>query len=170
MKRKLLFPLIAALLLVPWPIAYAYDSVKAANIPMTIEAADPSAAPQMKAFGNAIGSVSPGELFRVDTTGAADTLFTIYLTNTDELVSSYRYMTLNIGIYVQTDTDRWEKATTFTGGTSPDIYLTMQGAVVSFTLPGSAKYKITIEKGCFYCYGVHSAGNIAVPEFNLTAS
>jgi hypothetical protein len=82
MKRKLLFPLMAALLLVPWPIAYAYDSASAANVPVTIEAADASAAPQIEAFGNAIGSVSPGDLFRVDTSATmVDTLFTLYLTN-----------------------------------------------------------------------------------------
>jgi hypothetical protein len=171
MKRKLLFPLVAALLLVPWPIAYAFDEVKAANLPLTIAAAEPSLAPKMEAFGNAIGGVTPGDLFQVDTSGiVVDTQFTIYLTNTDELIHSYRYMTLNIGIYVQTDTDRWERATASNGDAFQDVYLTMQNGLVSFTLPGNARYKITIEKGCFYCYGVNPGESIASPEFNLTAS
>ena len=166
MKKKLLFPLIAALLLAPWPIVYAYDSVSAANLPVTIVAVDVSAAPQLQAFGHAIGGVSPGELFRVDTSGTlVATLFSLYITNTDELVECYRYMTLNVGIYVQTDTYQWQEVTA-----SGDIYLTMQGGLVNFTLPGNAIYKITIEKGCFYCYGANSAGNIAVPNFSLTAS
>ena len=168
MKRKLLFPLIAALLLAPWPVAYAYDEVRAADMPLTIVAADPSSAPQIKAFGHAIGSVSPGDLFQVDMSSiAVDSVFTMYLTNADELVHSYRYLTLNIGIYVQTDIDRWEKLTAAAGETLHDIYLTMQGGLVSFTLPGSARYKITIEQGCFYYYG-SGAGSIAIPGFNLT--
>ena len=170
MNRKFLFPLIAALLLAPWPIVYAYDSVKAANVPVTIQAVDASAAPHIQAFGHAIGSVSPGELFRVDTSATGvDTLFTLFITNTNELVNCYRYMTLNIGIYVQTNTGGWQKVTA-AGGTVPDVYLTMQGGLVSFTLPGNAAYKITIDKGCFYCYGANSAGNVAVPDFNLTSS
>ena len=171
MKRKWLFPLIAAIFLVPWPIAYAYDEVKASNTPMTIEAADPAAAPQIKAFGNAIGSVNAGDLFQVDTSGkGVDTVFTIFLINTDELIHSYRYMNLNIGIYVQNDAGQWEKVNAFAGETLPDIYLTIQGGLASFTLPGNARYKITIEKGCFYCYGISGARSIAIPQFNLTAS
>jgi hypothetical protein len=165
MKRKLLLPLIAAVLLVPWPIAYAYDSVTASNTPVAIQAADESIAPQMKAYGNAIGSVSTGELFRVDTASMqADTLFTLYLTNTDELTNGYRYMNLNIGIYVQTEAGQWEKI--IAGANSVDLYLTMQGGLVSFVLPGGAQYKITVDKGCFYCYG----GGAAAPSFNLDAA
>ena len=33
-----------------------------------------------------------------------------------------------------------------------DTYITMLNGKVNFTLPGYAKYKITIDKGCFYCY------------------
>jgi hypothetical protein len=166
MKKKLLLPLFAALLLAPWPIAYAYDSVNAANLPVAISPANVSVAPQIQTFGHAIGSVSPGELFRVDTsTIAVDTPFSLYLTNADELVECYKYMNLNIGIYVQTDTDQWQKVTS-----SGDIYLTLQGGCVTFTLTGDAVYKITIDKGCFYCYGANSAGNTSVPVFNLAAS
>jgi hypothetical protein len=166
MKKKLLLPLLAALLLAPWPIVYAYDSVNAANLPVAISPANVSVAPQMQAFGHAIGSVSPGELFRVNTsTIVADTPFSLCFTNTDELMKCYRYMNLNIGIYVQTYADQWQKVTD-----SGDIYLTLQSGLVTFNLTGDAVYKITIDKGCFYCYGANSAGNIAVPVFNLAAS
>jgi len=171
MKRKLLFPLIVALLLAAWPVAYAYDNALADNIPTTIEVADPSTAPQLNGFGNAIGKVTPGDLFHIDTSGVtADTLFTLSITNTDELVHSYRYMTLNISIYVQADIDRWEKVNTGSGEIPPETYITMQNGTVSFSLPGCAKYKITIDKGCFYCYGAKSNNSVPVPEFYLTTS
>lgn len=171
MKRKLLFPLIAALLLAPWPVAYAYDNALAGNIPTTIEVAEASAAPQLNGFGNAIGKVTPGDLFHVDTSGiTADTLFTLSITNTDELIHSYRYMTLNIGIYVQADIDRWEKVNTGSGEMPLETYITMQNGTVSFSLPGCAKYKITIDKGCFYCYGAKSNNSVPVPEFYLATS
>jgi hypothetical protein len=55
--------MIVALLSVSWPIAYAYDSVKAADITVTIVTADASAVPhRLKPSGYAIGSVNPGEL------------------------------------------------------------------------------------------------------------
>jgi hypothetical protein len=166
MKKKLLLPLLAALLMAPWPIAYAYDSANAANLPVTISPANVSAAPQLQAFGHAIGSVSQGDLFRVDTTAiAADALFSLFLTNTEDLVKCYRYMNLNIGVYVQTEPGQWQKITS-----SGDIYLTLQGGFVSFNLTGDAVYKITIDNGCFYCYGANPEGNIAVPTFNLAAS
>ncbi len=171
MKRKLLFPLIVALLLAPWPVVYAYDNALADNIPMTIEVADPSTAPQLNGFGNAIGNITPGDLFHIDISGVtADTLFTLSITNTDELVHSYRYMTLNIGIYVQADIDRWEKIYTGSGEIPPETYITMQSGTVSFSLPGCAKYKITVNKGCFYCYGAKSNNSVPVPEFYLTTS
>jgi hypothetical protein len=171
MKRKLLFSLVAALLLTPWGVAYAYDEVNASNIPLTIEQADPALAPNINVVGNAIGGVTAGDLFQIDTSGTTtDTLFTLYFTNLDELVHSYRYMTLNIGIYVQTNINEWEKATTIAGETFPDIYITMQGGLVSFTLPGASKYKITIDKGCFYSYGATPNKSAAIPRFYITTS
>jgi hypothetical protein len=169
MKRKLLFPIIAALLLAPWPVAYAYDNASAGNIPTTIEAAEASAAPRLNGYGNAIGNVTPGDLFYIDNSGATgDTLFTLSITNADELVHSYRYMTLNIGIYVQMETDRWEKLNMSSGEMLLETCITMQGGMVSFSLPGGARYKIGIDKGCFYCYGAKSNDSIPVPKFYLT--
>jgi len=171
MKRKLIFPLIAALLLTPWPVVYAYDEAMAINAPMTVEAAEPATAPKLNAFGNAIGGVTPGDLFHIDSANStADTLFTLYITNTDELVHCYRYMALNVGVYVQTDTDQWEKVTWGEGETSRETYITMQSGMVSLVLPGYAKYKITIDKGCFYCYGIGGDNNAVSPKFYLTVS
>jgi hypothetical protein len=44
----------------------------------------------------------------------------------------------------------------------------MQNGQVSFTLPGYARYKITIDKGCFYYYGDSDGEGAVAPEFYLT--
>lgn len=171
MKRKLIFSLIVALLLTPWPVAYAHDEAMATNTPMTVEAAETAATPKLNAFGNAIGGVTPGDLFYIDSAdSSADALITLYITNTDELVQHYRYMTLNVGIYVQTGIDQWEKTTWGESETPREIYITMQGGMTSFVLPGYARYRITIDKGCFYCYGMSGDNNAVSPEFYLTVS
>jgi len=169
MKRKLIFLFLATLLLTPWPVAYAYDNGMAGQSPSQIETAAPEASPKLNAFGNATGSVTPGDLFYIDNGSiTADTPVSLHITNTDELVHSYRYMTLKVGIYVQTGTDQWEKATTGNGELLPDTYITMLNGRVSFTLPGYAKYKITIDKGCFYCYGTGNGESAALPTFYLS--
>ena len=168
MKRKLIFLLLAVSLLTPWPVAYAYGDVLAGNTPVQIEAAESTATPELNAFGKAIGGVTPGDLFYVDTGNVTvDTTFILYITNTDELARHYRYMTLNVGIYIQTGTDRWEKLTAGEGETLPDTYLTMHNGNVDLTLPGYARYKITIDKGCFYCYGTGTDKNAVLPKFYL---
>ena len=170
MKRALFIVSTLILLLIPCSVAYAYDGAEATDNSMTIQPADPAAAPNMNVFGNAIGGVEAGELFFIDAAGTTvDTPFTLYITNIDELAHNYRYMNLNVGIYVQTDTDSWEKITTINGESYPDMYITMQNALVGFTLPGNAKYKITIDKGCYRSYCITAGENIAIPSFYLTA-
>lgn len=169
MKRKLIFFLLAALLLTPWPVAYAYDEAMASQNPIQVEAAEAAAAPKLNAFGKAIGGVTPGDLFYIDSSDiTTDILVTLHITNTDELVQHYRYLTLNVGVSVQTGTDQWERATTGNGELLPDTYITMLNGKVSFILPGYAKYKISIDKGCFYCYGTGADQSALSPTFYLT--
>ena len=166
MKKTFIFIATLVLLLVPCGAAYAYNGADADENPMIIEPADP--APQIIVYGNAIGGVEVDDLFYVDITGTtADTPFTLYMTNVDELIHSYRYMNLNIGIYMQTDTDIWEKLNVTS---CPDMYLTMQNGLVNFTLPGGAKYKVTLENGCYRSYHVTPGNSIAMPSFYLTSS
>jgi len=161
--------MVAILLLTPWPVAYAYGDVLDGNNTVEIEPAGTGSAPKWNAYGNAIGSVIPGDLFYVSTTNATvDTLFILSITNTDELIKSYRYITLKVGIFMQTDTDTWEKVTPVEDNVSTDTYLTMAKGKVCFALPGYGNYKITIDKGCFYCYGSTEGRSIAAPEFYLT--
>jgi hypothetical protein len=171
MKRALILISILILLLIPCSVAYAYDGANATETSMTIEPADATSAPHIDVFGNAIGGVEAGDLFFIDISNTPlDTPFTLYMTNVDELVHSYRYMNLNVGIYIQTDTGNWEKMNAMAGEPYPDIYITMQNGLVSFTLPGNAKYKVTIDDGCFRCYGITPGKSIEIPSFYLTAS
>ena len=171
MRKKWLFPILAVLLLTPWPVAYAYDNTAAGAGPVQIEAVESSAAPTWSAFGKAIGGVStPGDLFYVDTAGSsADMLVTLHLTNAEELIRYYRYMILAVGVYVQTGEDQWEKAANSNAALATDIYITMQNSMVSFILPGYSKHKITIDSGSFYSYNLGDDGNSASPKFYLTA-
>ncbi len=173
MKRNLIFILLAILLLTPWPVAYAYDNKLAGAEPMAakVSVAEPSATPTMKAFGQAIGGINaPGDLFYVDNTeNAADVSATLYLTNSDELIHYYRYLILNIGAYVQTGTDQWQKLIAGNGELVPEIYLTMQNGRASFTLPGYGNYKLAVDSGCFYYFGGAAEEGDASPKFYLDA-
>ena len=171
MKRKLLFPFLAMLLLAPWPVAYAYDNVIDSPEPIQIEAAETSAAPSWTAFGGAIGGVAtPADLFYVDTTTyPADTPVTLYITNAAELIQCYRYLILNVGVYVETGVDQWERLATGDGEVLPDTYITMHNSRTGFTLPGCARYKITIDGGSFYCFPAGADTGGTSPKFYLTA-
>ena len=169
MKRKLFFLLVAAIFLAPWPVAHAYGEGPEGDASLQVEAADPAAAPHLTAYGHAIGSVTPGDLFYIDTSNAtADIPVSLHITNTGDLVHAYRYMNLNVGVYAEKETDQWEKMTTGEAGDLPVTYITMQNSAVRFTLPGYSRYKITIENGCFYCYGTKPGGEAVLPSFYLS--
>ncbi len=168
MKKLIFFVSIAALLLAPWGIASAYGQVKAANSSATIVAADPASTPHMQVFGNAVGSVTAGDLFTIET--SENMTFSLFMTNADELTNSYRYLTLKVGIYVKADSNGWEKMTVIDGEPVPEMYITMQGGSVSFKLPGNAKYKVTLESGSYRSYHIAPGKSVATPQFYLTAS
>ena len=170
MKKKLFFPFLVILLLAPWPVAYAYDDASAGRGTVQVEAAAPSATPSWIAFGGAIGGVTtPADLFYIDTTDEPiDILATLHLTNAEELVEHYRYLTLKVGVYVQTGANQWEPAASGNDGVIPETYLTMHNGRVSFILPSYARYKVTIDSGCFYCYQVSTDGSGISPKFYLS--
>jgi hypothetical protein len=171
-KMKWLFPLIAVLLLLPWPVAYAYsysgDVYGQGEV--RIEVALPSAQPAYTVFGRAIGGISnPGELFYIDTTdSAADIVTELYITNAQELIHHYRYLIFKVGVYVESEAGEWMKASSSSGELIPDTYITMRDGQVSFTLPGYAKYKVTIDSGVFYCTNAKATGDDLSPQFYLT--
>jgi hypothetical protein len=170
MKKKVIFIILSVLLLAPWPVAYAYADAAESQPAVKVEAAAASAAPQWQAFGNAVCSVKPGDLFYVNTADSqADVRITLQITNTGDLVHQYRYMTLGVGVYVRKADGQWEKAATGNGDPFPDTYISLQDNAAELTLPGLADYKITIDKGCFYCYGIRPGESAIPPGFYLTA-
>lgn len=171
-KLKWIFPFLATFLLAPWPIAYAHDAGDGVlgQDAVQIEVAEPSAMPSWHVFGRAMGGVdTPGDLFYIDATKkASDSMFTLYLTNTQELSHCYSYLILKVEVYAQSSTDQWKKACGGNGGPMPDIFITLRNGRVSFTLAGYAKYKVTIYSGSFYCVTTNTERGSISPQFYLT--
>ncbi len=170
---KRIFPLLATLLLVPWPIAYAhtYTNDITGHNAVRIEVAEPSAAPSWSAFGKATGGVTtPTDLFYIDATGnTADIQTILYLVNAQELSYCYRYLILKVKVYVKNDIGAWQEASMSNGGLIPDTFITLHNGQVSFTLPGYAEYKVTINRGSFYCITTNTDRGSLSPEFYLEA-
>ena len=169
---KKIFPLLAILLLTPWPVAYAHDpdGALAGQDAVPIEVAKPSLAPSMSVFGGAIGGVRPGDLFYVDATEATDITVNLYLTNARELIGGYRYLILKVGVYVEGASGEWGEASTAYGEPIPETFITLRDAQTSFILPGCAKHKITIDSGSFYCTNTNVDGGSLSPQFYLTVN
>ena len=166
---KWIFPIIALLLLLPWPVAYAYDVVNdtADQDTIRIEIAEDSVKPSFTAFGKAIGGVPPGDLFYIDATNnAADIVTTIYLNNAQDLIGHYTFLILKVGVYVEND-GNWEKAYGSNGELISETVLSMRNGQVSFLLPGYANYKITIDGGSFYCHNASGDDSTLSPQLYL---
>ena len=167
---KRFFPIFALLLLAPWPVAYAhtYNDDMVGQDAVWIEVAEASAQPTWTAFGKAIGGVTPGDLFYIDATdNPADIVVTLYITNTQELSHSYRYLILKVGIHAESNTSEWNKASMGNGESIPETFITMRNGQVSFTLAGLAKYKVTIDSGSFYCTTTNTDGGSLSPQFYM---
>lgn len=173
MNKKLirkLFPLVAILLLTPCPIAYANNiDTMASGDSVQIEIAEPSDKPSYTAFGKAIGGVTPGDLFYIDTAASnADIVVSLHLTNSSELMHNYRYLILKVGVYIDTGSGIWDKALSNNGDPILDTFITMRNGQVSFVLAGLARYKIAIDGGSFYSFTVDSQKGNLSPQFYLT--
>lgn len=171
---KKIFPFLATLLLVPWPVAYvyAYTGDMAGHDAIRIEVADPSVTPSFgNVFGRAIGGITtPGDLFYIDATeNAISFRTTLYLTNTQELSYYYRYLILKVGVYVRSNAGEWKKAYQSNGELIPDTFITLRNGRVSFILTGYTKYKITIDRGSFYCITTNTDSSSLSPQFYLEA-
>ncbi|MFC1917249.1 hypothetical protein ACFLXH_01170 [Chloroflexota bacterium] len=162
---KLVLFLSGIFLLIPCPIVYAYDN--SADVqPPRVEIPTPAESPDLHTFGKAIGSVTPGTLFYVDCVEyPGDTKVALSLINSDELIHYYRYLLLNIGLYLQSGEDTWEKVNDT--GSAPGYYLSMKSAEVFFTLPAYAKYKMTVDGGSYYCVNSPLLSSGLAPKFYL---
>lgn len=169
---KRIFPILAILLLIPWPVAYAFTYVGdiAGREPVRIKIAEPEVIPSWNAFGKTVGGVTTsGDLFYIDATdNAADILATLYITNAQELIHCYRYLILKVGVYVAGNAGEWERVSKCNGESIPDIFVTLRDARVSFTLPGYARYKVAIDRGSFYCTTTRVDRGSLSPQFYLT--
>lgn len=167
-----LLPFLAILALVPW-VATSAEGAGAGALeakPVEIRVAELSAMPGWRTFSKAIGSVdTPGDLFYFDAGERTDAVVaTLSIVNTHELSHCYTYLTLAAGVYVLGSNGEWEKASWKNGGPIPATYITLRNAQVSFTLPGRAKYKVTIDSGTFHCRTTEVSGGSVSPRFNLT--
>ena len=163
--------IITALFFIPrlTSIAYSQADGDDGKPAIKVAAADQSAAPSAEFYGKAIGSVTPGDLFYVDAAGnPAGITLGLYITNTGELIHYLRYLTLQVAVYVEDSHGLWIKPQV-NGEEFPEIYLTLQNSPVTFTLPGRARYKVTIDSGCFYCLSAGNAGENIIPRFYLDA-
>ena len=165
---KRIFPLIAVLLLAPWPVAYGFENAEAGQETIQVTVAEASAKPTMAVFGKAIGGVEAGELFYIDATdNPTDIQVTLHITNTKELSHNYRYMTLKVEVYVENNSGEWEKPTAGNGEPTPDTFITMRNGQVNYTLSGHANYKVTIDSGSFNCITTNADGGSVSPQFYL---
>lgn len=164
---KRIFPFVALSLLLPWPVAYAFDDDTTGQETIKIEVAAESVKPTSTVFGQAISGIDPGELFRIDaSSNTADIVVTLYLTNAEELVNHYRYMILNVGVYVENNGE-WEQAYGSDGNPVQTTVLSMKNGQVSFVLPGYAKYMIGVDSGAFFCTNANADDSSLSPRFYL---
>ena len=164
--KKFLPLLLALLFLAPWPIAYAYDNDLASTEQVRVTPAENP--PRATAWGKAVGSVTPGDLFYLDAGETqSDIRVTLYLTNTSDLTHSYRYLHLKVGVYVKNGSE-WGKAREGNGKTVPETYLSLTHPEASFALPGSTQYRVSIDGGSFYCLSAGFGSDSLSPKFYLT--
>ena len=169
MKKKLLFGLLMAALLIPWPVAYAYDgSAAAASYPVTVTPAAGNLTPQMAVFGGAFGSVRSGDLFYIDTANETmDVSFLLFFTNTDALASTYRSLTVNIGLFAEDAGGAWVPVTDY-GPAGRSLFMCLQSGSVEFTVSGYRRYKVSVTRGSYCAFPYRAGAPAASPEFYLT--
>jgi hypothetical protein len=176
MKKILVFSLIVIIILTAgsWITSAAYGHTNDnagmnadANGEINVEAAPQEAAPIIEVFGNYIGGVIGGDLFYITANETQlDFGINLYITNTDQLVKSYKYLILKVAVYVKDGNGQWLQVTEQNGMTLPDAYITLETGPVNFVLPGLANYKVTIESGSYKSYPRTSSGDTA-PQFYL---
>jgi hypothetical protein len=69
-------------------------------------------APAATFYGSAIGAATPGDLFYINAADIAeDMAFTLYLSNTDQLIHYLEYLNMDIAVYCEVTPGQWEKVT-----------------------------------------------------------
>ncbi|OGO17634.1 MAG: hypothetical protein A2Z15_01500 [Chloroflexi bacterium RBG_16_50_11] len=172
MRKVLRFILIFVLILLvaSWAIPVAYGQTNGDTKPagVSVEAAPIANAPAVSFIGNAIGGVTAGDLFYINSTSSPiDMSVDLYITNSDELIHHLRYLILKVAVYVEGIDGQWQPITSMDGMVVPDTYITLKNSPVTFILPGTARYKVAIESGSYYCLPFHSNSGEIAPQFYL---
>jgi hypothetical protein len=172
--KILRFTLVLAVLLFLGPrltsLAYGESAGSSGQDGIEITTAAPAARPGMTVYSNFIGGVTPGDLFYIDATGSScDISINLYITNTDMLISYFRYLNLKVAVYYEDEDGRWSKTALPDRYLPAATYLTLHNSPASMTLPGNSRYKIAIDSGCYYCINADTGGDDISPRFYLTA-
>ncbi len=172
MKKKLLFGLLMAALLVPWPVAYAYDGgspASGADYPVTVTPVESDLTPQVTVYGAAIGSIQPGDLFYIDTANATmDASFILFFTNNDDLAATYRSLSVEIGLFGRDTGGDWVPVTDY-GPASQALFMCLKSGSTQFTVTGYNRYKVSVTHGYYDAFPFRAGDPpAAVPEFYLT--
>lgn len=175
MRKTLRFflTILMLLLAVSWvtSVAYGQTNGDAKQTDIHIEPAPPEVSPKADIFGNAIGGVTAGDLFYIDAAGSPlDISLDLYITNPDELIHYLRYLILKVAVYTEVTDGQWQQITSQNGAALSDTYITLQNNPVNFTLPGLARYKITIESGSYHSFPFRSNNGDISPAFYLTVN
>ncbi len=179
MRKIIIFSLIAIIILTvgSWVTSTAYGhtndntglNTAVSDGDIYVTPASPEDTPKIDIFGNYIGTVTGGDLFYVSANESQpDIAINLYITNTDELVKSFKYLMLKVAVYVKDANGQWQQITEQNGVTLPDTYITLQNGTANFILSGLANYKVTIETGSYKSYPSTNDG-FAIPQFYLEA-
>jgi hypothetical protein len=126
--------------------------------------------PHIDFFGNYIGSVAAGDLFYINALeNQPDFTIDLYITNTDGLVKSYRYMILKVTVYIEEAAGNWQEVNELNGIELPDQFITLDNPRVTFNLTGQANYKVTIESGSYKSWP-HTTDDDVAPQFYLNTN
>ena len=156
-------------------IAYGHTSdstpLNATTEPgVTVAAAPLADAPSATFYGNAIGTITSGDLFYIDSANVTqDISVTLYITNVDNLIHHFKFLTLKVAVYYEVGEGQWERALLIDGSAFPDIFLTIRNGLVTFNLPGLARYKVALDSGCYNCHPAGANIENITPLFYLEA-
>jgi hypothetical protein len=172
-RKILIFTLVVgAWLLVPGLTSIAYGNSNIASVPggVRVDVANRAAAPAATFLGNAFGSIAPGDLFYIDATGSPDDLVaSLYITNAGAITHYLRYLIIKVTIYTAGEDGRWQPIPSRFGPLNENgIYLTLQSNPAKFTVPGNARYKVSIGSGSYRCLPARAGIDNEPPEFYLT--
>jgi hypothetical protein len=179
MKKVIIITLITIIVLAAgsWITSTAYGHTNdntilnaTVNGEINVTPAPAENTPAIDFFGNYIGSVEAGDLFYINAAeNQPDFSIDLCITNTDELVKSYRYMILKVTVYIEDNEGQWQEVTSQNSIELPATYITLENPQVTFNLFGLANYKVTIESGSYKSLPRTTDGDVA-PQFYLNTN